>query len=443
MKSLRNSPDFQEAALLDAAQDTIAGGVVSLNRKVDPLRIFCRALGSRLWDIQGREYIDYHAAFAPHLLGHNCTAVNEAVHQAMQAHWSLMGSGPTPWEIELAGLLVEAVPSVDLVQLTNTGSEAVSLAIRLCRAYTGREDIVLTLGGYNGWQDDVARVVMPTADQAGPRVSAGEYSFLPASAGIPEATRKRVHVINYNDLESLEHVLEKYPVACVLTEPVLQNIGVVRPKEGYLQGLIDLCEKHGSLCVFDEVKTGFRTSLAGYQGAHNLTPHLSVFGKAVANGYPMGVIGGRADIMNLFNDPDPQRRVLVAGTYNAHPFNCAAAIATLRQLQDPDLYKELRQRSRSLYTGLRELLSEKGMAHVLVENESAFCVYFMEEEPHDCHAVLAGHDFELDRRYRTALIGKGIYHIPVACKQGSVSTAHSQEDIDHTLDVTRDVLNAL
>lgn len=435
-------PGFENTSekVFAESSEYIAGGVVSLNRKVIPHLVFQSARGSQLVDLDGREYIDYHAAFAPHFLGHNHEAVNRAVVQAMEASWSLMGSGTTLWETRLAKLLRQAVPSLELIQIANTGSEATAHAIRLSRAYTGREDIILTMGGYNGWHNEVARAVMPSLQQAGPRVNPGEYPFIPMSAGIPEGTKRRVHVVNFNDLESVEYVMRRYPVACMLTEPVLQNVGVVLPKEGYLQGLVDLCEQYGALCVFDEVKTGFRTALGGYQGVAGVKPHLSVFGKAVANGFPLGVIGGKKAIMQLFDDPNPTKRVLIAGTYNAHPFNTAAAIATLEILQNPQVYEHVAQVSNRLYAGLEQLFAQKGIETVVARNASAFCVYFCRQAPSDLHDILLHHSFEMDLKYRLALIQKGIYHIPLPCKQGSISYAHTLEDIDRTLQATAEVL---
>ena len=426
--------------LYEEAARFIAGGVVSLNRKVDPSIIFRSGKGSKIYDINGHEYIDYHAAFAPHLLGHNNDVVNDAVINTIKSEWSLFGTGTNELEIKLCSLLCGMIPSLELVQITNTGSEATAHAVRLARAYTGREDIIVMMGGYNGWHNDVARQVTPSLDQAGKRVSPGEYPFIPLSAGIPESTKRRVHVVNFNDLASVEYVMRRYPIACVLTEPVLQNIGVVLPQPGYLGGLYDLCEKHGALCIFDEVKTGFRSSPGGYQEIAGIQPHLSVFGKAVANGYPLGVIGGKKEIMRLFDSPDWEKRVLISGTYNAHPVNASAAIATLTLLKNQEIYHHIDQMCNSLYTGLQNLFNEKGIPHFLAKNASAFCVYFMEHEPVDLHQILEEHDFDFDLQYRKELIKKGIYHIPIQCKQGSISYAHSQDDIDKTLEVTREIL---
>ena len=423
----------------------IAGGVVSMNRKATPHLVFVRAEGSHIFDANGRSYIDYHAAFAPHLLGHHHPEVTAAVREALDKGWSLMGSGSTPWEAELSELLCQAVPSMERVQILNTGSEASNLAIRLSRAWTGREDIVVTLGGYNGWHDEVGRAVMPPLSEIGPRITAGEYPLVPISAGIPASTQRRIHTVNFNDLESVEHVFKTHSIACLITEPALQNIGVVLPKPGYLAGLQKLCDQYGVVFILDEVKTGFRSALGGYQSLANIRPDLSIFGKAVANGYPLGVLGGRKDIMALFADPDPRKRVLVAGTYNGHPVNAAAAIATLQILKRDNcaIYSSIEASSSRLQRGLEQLFLEAGITATIARNASASCVYFMDHAPTDWHDILEHHDFELDRRYRLALIAEGIYHFPMAAKQGSVSAAHSTQDIDDTLAASHRVISRL
>lgn len=429
--------------IFDEASQFIAGGVVSLNRKVNPNIVFKKGKGSKIYDIDGKEYIDYHAGFAPYLLGHNYSPINDAVIEIINQEWSLIGSGTNALEVELANLVCKAVPSLELIQVTNTGSEATAHAIRLSRAYTGREDIILMIGGYNGWHNEVSRAVMPSLAQLGPRVSPGEYPFVQMSAGIPENTKRRVHLVNFNDLASVEYLMKRFPIACVLAEPVLQNVGVILPKEGYLKGLIDLCEKNGSVCIFDEVKTGFRSALGGYQSVAGVKPHLSVFGKAIANGYPLGVVGGKKEIMELFDAPDPEKRVLIAGTYNAHPVNAAAAISTLKILNNPAIYQSIQQKSNRLYNGLTQVFKEKSIPVSLAYNASAYCLYFSEKLPVDLHDILENVDFALDLKYRKALIEKGIYQIPIACKQGSISYAHTDTDIDKTLEITREVLNEM
>ena len=432
-------------AIADQSARYLAGGVVSLNRKTDPALAFVRGQGSRIWDADGREYLDYHAAFAPHLLGHNHPEINAAVRRALEEEWSLMGSGPTPWEARLAELLCAAVPGLDLVQIVNTGSEATANAIRLARGFTGRDDVVVTLGGYNGWHDEVGRAVMPSLAQIGPRVVGGEYRCPPISAGIPASTQRRLHMVGFNDLEAVAQVFRTQKIACLITEPVLQNIGVVHPQPGYLAGLRELCDRHGVVLIFDEVKTGFRSALGGYQSIAGVRPDLSVFGKAVANGWPLAVIGGKAEIMQRFAALEPERRVLIAGTYNGHPANVAAAIATLEILgrDKGAVYQQIEARSAWLQRGLAEIFGERGRVVTVARNASAFCVYFMDHAPRDWHDILAHHDFDCDKRYRLALIERGVYHFPLPCKQGSVSAAHSEDDIAKTLEVTKDAVASL
>jgi glutamate-1-semialdehyde 2,1-aminomutase len=434
-----NVQGVSERILADAGR-YIAGGVVSLNRKVYPSIVFAKGKGSRITDVDGKEYIDYHAAFAPFLLGHNHEAVNQAVVETISSHVSLFGSGTGELEAELAKLVCNAIASLDLVQITNTGSEATAHAIRLSRAYTGRDHIILTLGGYNGWHNDVARAVMPTLEQIGPRIVGKEYPFIASSAGIPQDVKSKVHLVNFNDLEAIEEVMKKYPVACVLTEPVLQNVGIILPQEGYLQGVISLCKKYNAVSIFDEVKTGFRSALGGYQSIAGVQPDLSVFGKAIANGYPLGIIGGRKSIMELFDDKDPNKRVLIAGTYNAHPVNTAAAIATINILNDDRVYKHIQKVSNMLYSGLEEIFSRKGIPFHVARNASASCIYFSDIVPSDIHDILNHHDFAFDLGFRKELIKKGVYQIPLPCKQNSVSYAHTTEDISFTLEKVAETL---
>src|SRR5262245_46483956 len=206
-------PTAESETMPRRSAESSAGGVVSLNRKVDPAIVFVCALGSRLWDADGNEYIDYHAAFAPHLLGHNDPEVNAAVKQALDTDQSLMGTGTTPWEGRLAELICRCVPSAERVQITNTGSEATYHAMRLARAWTGREHLIVMQGGYNGWHDEVACNVMTPLGKIGPRVSPGEYPYVPMSAGVSSDVAGKVHVVNFNDLASAEWVMQTYPVA--------------------------------------------------------------------------------------------------------------------------------------------------------------------------------------------------------------------------------------
>lgn len=427
-------------------QQWIPGGVVSLNRKVEPNLCFSRGRGSRVWDVDGNEYIDYQAAFSAYFLGHNDPDINAAVRKAIDEDHVLMGAGPTEREGELAELICRHVPSVERVQLTNTGSEATYHAIRIARAHTGHDDIIIVQGGYNGWHNDVAANVISSLDAVGPRVSPGEYPFDAISAGIPDVQKRYVHVVNYNDLDSVRHVLRRHRIACMILEPVLQNIGIVHPQRGYLQGLRKLADEFGFLLIFDEVKTGFRHALGGYQSLCGVQPDLCTFGKAIANGYPIGVIGGRADLMDYFAHRDPQKRVLIAGTYNAHPIALAAAIATITKLAEtdsPTVYTHTSELGKMLEDGVNSILSKYDRPFHFARQGSAFCLYFMDRAPRDFHDIAENHDFAFDATLRRALIEEGIYQFPLPIKQGSISFAHTKSDIEVTLEKLEAVLARL
>ncbi len=332
-----------------------------MNRATDPPIVFERGQGARMWDVDGNEYIDYHVAFGPHFLGHNDPYVTKAVARVLEQRASLFGAGTTALEGELARLICEHVPSAESVQLLNTGSEATYQAIRLGRALTGRDHIIRMQGGYNGWHNDVACNLMTPLSDLGPRVSPGEYLFRPISAGIPLEHQKLVHTVNFNDLESVRYVCERYPIAALITEPILQNIGVVKPQPGYLSGLRALADEFGFVLILDEVKTGFRHALGGYAALEGVRPDLVVFGKAIANGYPMAALAGRKEMMDRFVDPSPTRRVLLAGTYNAHPVPTAAAVATIERLlmNDGEVYRHAEELGSRIQQGIEVIFAEK------------------------------------------------------------------------------------
>jgi len=423
----------------------IPGGVVSLNRKSDPNICFKSGAGSRVRDLDGNEYIDYQAGFAASFLGHNDADVNQAVTTALQDSSILMGAGPTTLEGEFASLFCKSVPTVDSIQITTTGSEATYHAIRIARAVTKRDHIIVMQGGYNGWHNDVSCNVISALEDIGERVSPGEYPFDSSSAGVPKSHSSLVHIVNYNDLESIAYVIKRYEVACVILEPILQNVGIVKPQIGYLEGLRKLADENGFLLVFDEVKTGFRHALGGYQSICGIQPDLSTFGKAVANGYPLGVIAGKKKYMDYFVHPEKKERVLIAGTFNAFPLTTAAAIATLQKLADPghDVYGHVETLGSMMEQGLKDIFTSKGVTHYVARQGSAFCTYFMDHAPVDFHDILANHDFRYDVNYRKKLIEAGIFNFPAAIKQGSISFSHSVADIEETLDKTKKIVDQL
>jgi glutamate-1-semialdehyde 2,1-aminomutase len=316
----------------------------------------------------------------------------------------------------------------------------------VARAQTGREHVILIQGSYNGNQNVVAANLMDSVQQLGGKQAIGhEYPLNPITAGIPSAEAALLHPVEFNDLAAVEVVARQYSIAALITEPVLQNVGVVKPAEGYLAGLRRLADQFGFLLIFDEVKTGFRAALGGYQSICGVTPDLSTFGKAFANGYPIAALAGKSEYLELATSSDPKRRVLIAGTYNAHPIPVAAAIACLHKLSDQKLavYETLDSRTERLVQGAEQIFCRLGIEAVVVRQGSAHSFYFMPHAPQNWWQLVTGHDFEFDRRFRQAMIDRGVYYFPLPTKQGSVSFAHSSADIDRTLEIMEESLLAI
>ena len=418
---------------------------MSLNRVIDPMRTFTRAKGAYIFDDQDKRYIDYHAAFSPYLLGHGDENVDDAVRNAIDRGASLIGAGITPWESEVSELIVDCVPGLEQIQLTNTGTEAVMYALRLARAATGRDNVLIVQGGYNGGTDYVSFNLMDSKDVMQDHTPGTAYPLRPITAGIPEVVQKTVRVVEYNDLSAVEMVLSNSDVAAFILEPILQNVGIIKPEPGYLQGVRKLCDRYGTVLIFDEVKTGFRHGLGGYQNVAGVTPDLSIFGKAVANGYPMGVVGGKESVMRYCTDSDVNRRVIVAGTYNGHPLVVAAAIATLQKLRnrEAEIYGKLDALGQQMESGLEQIFHSRNYPTTVVRQGSAFVVYFMDHAPVNWRDIAIHNDAAYDVGYRKSLIENGVFHFPVTTKQGSISFAHSEADIDQTLVITERVLNRI
>jgi glutamate-1-semialdehyde 2,1-aminomutase len=435
----------KSAEILAHNRRFIPGGVVSVNRAVQPEIVFVKGQGAHIWDADGNQYLDYHAAFAPHFLGHNDPYVTDAVVSVLRSGASLYGSGTTKLEGRLAELVCRHIPAVESVQFLNTGSEATYQAIRLARAVTRRDHIVVIQGGYNGWHDDVSCNLMTPLDVIGPRISPGEYPYIPISAGIPREHQQLVHPINFNDLESVEYACQKYPIAALITEPILQNLGIIKPEVGYLEGLRRLADRYGFILIFDEVKTGFRHGIGGYAKIADVMPDLAVYGKALANGYPIAALGGKKELMDWFVHPDLSKRVLLAGTYNAHPVPTAAAIATIERLlmKDGEVYCHVESLGQQMQEGVETIINNLGFEAVVARQGSAFCIYFMDHCPNDWHDLAAHHDFNFDQELRRKLINCGIYFFPGSTKQCSISFAHTKEDIEVTLSQVENQLRGM
>lgn len=442
---MTHDPKSRAATILARNSAYIPGGVSSINRIIDPPLVFVRGEGSHVWDIEGKRYVDYHAAFAPHFLGHNFAPINEAVARILQSGDSLFGAGPTVLEGDLAELVCKNVPVAEKVCVLNTGSEATALAIRMSRAITGRQHFIVVQGGYNGNQDELACNVFNTEAEIGPRVSPGEYPLRPLGAGTVIETTHFIHPVNFNDLDSVRYICRRYPIAAMITEPVLQNIGVVRPREGYLEGLRALADEFGFLLIFDEVKTGFRYALGGYSEICGVKPDLVSYGKAVANGYPLALVGGKREYMDCIVHPAPEKRPLLGGTYNGHPLAVAAAIRTLEYLRDnaSRVYAHVDALGAEIERGIAAIFAARGVTAAVAREGSAFSYYLMPHAPADFHDILENHDFERDVALRRALIDRGVFLVPIATKQCSISAAHTKDDIRFTLDRFEDAVSTV
>jgi glutamate-1-semialdehyde 2,1-aminomutase len=410
----------------------IPGGVSSSNRLIEPNLVFTRADGAYIHDADGRAYLDYHAAFGPPVLGHCHPEVTARVAEAL-ATCDLVGIGANELETQLAERVVAHIPSAEMVMFTNSGSEATYYALRVARAATGRTRIVKFQGCYHGWHDAVLMNIITPADNVGRKhiLSDGMHP------GVVEDTL----VLPFNDIEALEATFADCgdQIAGVILEPIPHNIGCVIPRPDFLAALRDLTTRHGAVLIFDEVITGFRHGLGGYQAICGVTPDLTTLGKAIANGYPLAALCGRAELMQLCA---PGGGVFIAGTYNAHPANVAAALATLDVLERPETHRHLFGLGERVRDGLREITARLGVESAVVGFGSVFLLLFM-DGPVVRYDDLLRNDADLFVRYRQAMIAQGVYELPVNLKRSHISLAHTETDIDRTLAAAEVSLRAL
>jgi glutamate-1-semialdehyde 2,1-aminomutase len=427
---MADSPQVQTNVLLENAQRYIPGGTSSANRRVDPNLVFSRAQGAYLFDSSGRRYIDYHAAFGPVILGHCNPEVNQRV-SAVMAQIDLVGVGTNELEVQLAQKVVEHLPCAERAIFCNSGSEATYAAIRLARAVTGRKKLVKFQGCYHGWHDAVLMNVISAADKVGQKD--------PLSAGMSAEVVENTLVLPFNDLEALGQVVEEQgeQIAAVIVEPIPHNIGCVLPRPGFLEGLRTLTNDRGILLIFDEVITGFRHSLGGYQQVSGVTPDLTTLGKAIANGFPIAALCGRADLLERLG---PGGDVIFAGTYNANPASVAAALTTIEILERPGVYDHLFALGERMRTGLSEILARNGVEATVAGFGSVFVTYFM-TPPILEYKDLLRNDATRFVAFRKEMIAQGVYMLPVNLKRNHISLAHTEADIDETLEIADAIFN--
>ena len=410
--------------LFEKARRIIPGGVnspVRAFRAVGGQPLFISwACGSKIYDADGNEYIDYVGSWGPMILGHTHPAVTEAVSAALKNGASF--GAPTELEVEMAELVIAAIPSVEVVRMVNSGTEATMSAIRLARGYTGRDKIIKFDGCYHGHGDSLLV-------QAGSGV---ETLGLPDSPGVPKALAELTLSLPFNDLESLRRALEKNrgQVACVILEPVVGNMGVLPPKPGYLKGVRALCTEHGALLIFDEVMTGFRLALGGAQERFNITPDLTTMGKVIGGGLPVGAYGGRREIMEKIAPAGP---IYQAGTLSGNPLAMAAGIATLKLLREPGVYERLEALSAKLADGMKSILGKAGIPNVGNRVGAMFSTFFTGAPEVVDYVTAKTCDTERFGRFFREMLAQGIYLAPSQFEAGFMSLAHSDEDIDRTL----------
>ncbi len=419
--------------LFDRATRCIPGGVNSPVRAgkavgIDPPFI-ARADGALLWDADGNEYIDYVCSWGPMILGHSHTEVVQALEESLRLGTSY--GAPTEREVEMAETIVEVVPSIEMVRMVNSGTEATMSAIRLARGYTGREKIVKFDGCYHGHADSLL-------------VSAGSGVAtlgIPGSPGVPQDLARQTISLPFNDLEPVGKAFQKFgpEIAAVIVEPIPGNMGVIVPQQEFLDGLSQITREHGSLLIFDEVITGFRVAPGGAQELFGIMPDLTCLGKIIGGGLPVGAYGGKKDIMSKMA---PEGDIYQAGTLSGNPLAMAAGLATLRILKKGDIYKELEDKASMLFLGLEEAARAAGIPSVINRIGSMGTLFFRADPVTDFETARAS-DQDLFKGYYKRMLEQGIYLAPSPFEATFVSTAHTQEMIRKTIKCAENALQDL
>jgi glutamate-1-semialdehyde 2,1-aminomutase len=432
MKQFPIRMDEMSKSAFTEAKNYIPGGVNS------PVRAFKsvgltpffveKGIGPRIYDIDGNSYLDYVGSWGPLILGHAHPQVMEALLETAARGTSF--GAPTLLETKMAKLVCERVPSVEMVRMVNSGTEATMSALRLARGYTGRSKIVKFEGCYHGHAD--ALLI-----KAGSGVAT---LGLPDSPGVPESVAAHTITVPYNDIEAVKMAFTQYgeQIAAIIVEPIAGNMGVVPPVEGFLQGLRTITKEYGSLLIFDEVMTGFRVDYSCAQGLYGIEPDLTCLGKVIGGGLPVGAYGGRRDIMEMIA---PRGPIYQAGTLSGNPLAMAAGFTTLSLLQ-PRVYTELERKSARLASGFSSNASEKGIDSTINRVGSMICPFFTANAVTDYETAKTS-DLALFNRYFSSLLDLGISIAPSQFEGMFVSTVHTDEDIETTIEQHREALKRI
>ena len=419
--------------LFEEAKKYLVGGVNSPVRAFKALGgepIFIeKAKGSRVWDVDGNEYIDYVLSWGPLILGHANDQIINAIKQV--SNYGTSFGAPTELEINMAKAVVDAVPSIEMVRFVNSGTEATMSAIRLARGYTGKKKIVKFDGCYHGHGDSLL-------------VSAGSGVAtlgIPGTPGIPEELASLTIVLPYNDIDAVEEAFEKYgdDIACVIIEPVAGNMGVIAPSKEYHQRLREITKEYGALLIWDEVMTGFRLALGGAQELYGIEPDLTTLGKVIGAGLPVGAYGGKAEIMKHIA---PEGPVYQAGTLSGNPLAMAAGLKQLEILKENNPYPQLEEKGKKLEDGINMLIEKYKIKAITHRVGSMITVFFTDKEVKNFEDV-KNCDLEMFNRFFWSLIEKGVYIAPSQFEASFLSTAHSEEDINKTLNAIEDTFKEI
>lgn len=404
--------------LFKEAQNFLPGGVDSPVRSYKPYPFFAKsAEGPHIYDVDGKDYIDYCLAYGPLVLGHAAPSVIEAVKEQLE-----MGSAygvPTAKEIELAKLVVNKVPCAEMVRFVNSGTEATMSALRLARAYTGRKKIVKFEGSYHGAHDYVL-------------VKSGSGAMgLPDSPGVPEETTRNTILVPFNDQEAVEQLIKKYPdeIAAIIVEPIMGNIGCIPPKDGYLKFLREITAENNIVLIFDEVITGFRIAEGGAQEYFGVTPDLVTMGKILGGGFPMGAFAGKKEFMEMIS---PSGNVYQAGTFNGNPVSVTAGLATLKQLND-NFYKESNDKGNYLREVMQNILEDNDLDFKVAGLSSMFQIYFTDNDIWDYKDAKSS-DSDRFMQYFHKLLNEGVFLPPSQFECCFISSTHEKEELEYTLE---------
>ncbi|MEM1540860.1 MAG: glutamate-1-semialdehyde 2,1-aminomutase [Candidatus Bathyarchaeia archaeon] len=424
--------------LFEEAKKLTPGGVHSTLRYFEPQPLFIStAKGSKIWDADGNQYIDYHLAFGPVILGHAHPRVSAAVKRQLDK--GVIYGLCNELEVEVAKKIVAHVPSAQMVRFCNTGTEATYHAIRLARAYTGKSKIVKFEGAYHGWHDAVSFSTNPTLKEAG---STEHPNPVPDTAGIPQEMAKQVIVVPFNDQEIVEKTIKRHhdEIAALITEPILHGSATcIPPKEGFLKFLREITEKYGIVLIFDEVVTGFRHHLGGAQKIFNVAPDLTTFAKAMANGFPVAAVCGRKEIMEYFK---PTGNVDYGGTFNSNPISMAATLATIEELERNKVHKYLFKLGEEVRNNLNEIIDQLKLEAQVVGFGSIFQIIFTKKHITNYRDILSSNN-ELFMKFQKEMMKSGIFILPKPNKRCHISAAHTEEDVHYTIEKAREALKKL